>query len=156
MNRNPYLYNSIAEKLLESYKEKLFENEKADPIVHKMCDQILNIFKVINFDLAKNSDCKAIILATASGFTGRMMSHFRSEKPLFVATNSQKACNQLTLAWGVQSFYDEEKDLSVLLDKMVAYRKQTGDLADGDKVIVVFGSAKDNKEKMQMVGVKTV
>lgn len=108
------------------------------------------------FDLAKNSDCKAIILATASGFTGRMMSHFRSEKPLFVATNSQKAYNQLTLAWGVQSFYGDEKDLSILLDKMVAYRKQTGDLADGDKVIVVFGSAKDNKEKMQMVGVKTV
>ncbi len=108
------------------------------------------------FDLAKNSDCRAIILATASGFTGRMMSHFRSEKPLFVATNSQKACNQLTLAWGVQPFYGDEKDLSVLLDKMVAYRKQTGQLADGDKVIVVFGSAKDNKEKMQMVGVKTI
>ena len=73
-----------------------------------------------------------------------------------MATNSQKACNQLTLAWGVQPFYGDEKDLSVLLDKMVAYRKQTGQLADGDKVIVVFGSAKDNKEKMQMVGVKTI
>ncbi|NTV41516.1 MAG: pyruvate kinase [Candidatus Moranbacteria bacterium] len=108
------------------------------------------------FDLAKNSDCKAIILATASGFTGRMMSHFRCEKPLFVGTNSEKVYNQLTLAWGVQSFFVEETDLSKVLSKMIDYRKSTKQLKDGDKVIVIFGSAKDNSEKMQMVGVKTV
>ncbi len=108
------------------------------------------------FDLAKNSNSKAIVLASVSGFTARMMSHFRSEKPLFVATNSVKTYNQLALVWGAQAFYSDEKDLSVLLDEMVAYRKQAGQLADGDKIIVVFGSAKDNKEKMQMVGVKTV
>lgn len=108
------------------------------------------------FDLAKNSEARAVVLVSASGFTARMMSHFRSEKPLFVGTNSEKVCNQLTLAWGVQPFFVDEADLSKVLSKMIQYRKSTGQLKDGDKVIVIFGSAKDNSEKMQMVGVKTI
>jgi len=108
------------------------------------------------FDLAKNSEARAVVLVSASGFTARMMSHFRCEKPLFVGTNSEKVCNQLTLAWGVQPFFVQENDLSKVLGQMIQYRKSTGQLQDGDKVIVIFGSAKDNSEKMQMVGVKTI
>ena len=118
-------------------------------------DDFKNLVKSA-FSLARNSESKAIVLASVSGFTARMMSHFRSEKPLFVATNNEKTFHQLTLVWGAQPYFTQEKDLSKALDEMIAYRKSTGQLQDGDKVIAIFGSAHDNKEKMQLVGVKTI
>ena len=130
-----------------------------DDVTHLMKLDIDDDFKNLvkgAFDLAKNSASTAIVLASVSGFTARMMSHFRSEKPLFVATNNEKTYHQLALVWGAQPFFTQEKELSKVLEEMIAYRKSTGELKDGDKVIAIFGSANDNKEKMQLVGVKTV
>ncbi len=118
-------------------------------------DDFKNLVKSA-FDLAKNSDSSAIVLTSVSGFTARMMSHFRSAKPLFVATNNLKTYHQLSLVWGAKPYYTQEKELSKVLEEMINYRKTTGALKDGDKVIAIFGSNKDSKEKMQMVGVKTV
>ena len=130
-----------------------------DDVTHLMKLDIDDDFKNLvkgAFDLAKNSASTAIVLASVSGFTARMMSHFRSEKPLFVATNNEKTYHQLALVWGAQPFFTQEKELSKVLEEMIAYRKSTGELKDGDKVIAIFGSANDNKEKMQLVGVKEV
>ena len=118
-------------------------------------DDFKNLVKSA-FSLARDSESKAIVLASVSGFTARMMSHFRSEKPLFVATNNEKTYHQLALVWGAQPYFTQEKELSKVLEEMIAYRKSTGELQDGDKVIAIFGSAHDNKEKMQLVGVKTI
>jgi pyruvate kinase len=118
-------------------------------------DDFKNLVKSA-FDLARNSDSSAIVLTSVSGFTARMMSHFRSTKPLFVATNNEKTYHQLSLVWGAKPYYTQEKELSKVLEEMITYRKTTGALKDGDKVIAIFGSNKDSKEKMQMVGVKTI
>jgi len=56
MSKNPYVHNPIAERLLGDYNQRLFENEKVEPVISKICDQILNIFKILNFDLAKKRD----------------------------------------------------------------------------------------------------
>jgi hypothetical protein len=55
-NRNPYIYNPVAKSILSSYSESLFENEKMEPLLSKICDQVLNIFKILIFDLAKKRD----------------------------------------------------------------------------------------------------
>ena len=56
MNKNPYIYNPVAKSILGFYNENLFENEKVEPVLSKICDQALNIFKILNFDLAKKRD----------------------------------------------------------------------------------------------------
>lgn len=108
------------------------------------------------YELAKGSNSSAIVLASISGFTARLMSHFRSEKPLFVGTNNRKTYNQMALVWGAEPYYTEEKELMNALNEMIKFRKETKQLKDGDTVIVVFGSVPGNGEKMQLVGVKTV
>ncbi len=107
------------------------------------------------FDLAKTSSAKAIVLASSSGFTARLMSHFRSEKPLFVVTNNKKTFNQLALVWGAQGFYTEEKELFSAIEKMIEHRKESSELQTGDTVIMVLGSIPAGP-RMQMVGVKMV
>jgi pyruvate kinase len=108
------------------------------------------------YDLGKNSNSKAIVMASVSGYTARLMSHFRSEKPLFVGTNNEKTYHQLALVWGVQPYFVDEKELSKVISKTIEYRKSTGQLKDGEKVITILGNPSENGEKMRMVGVKTV
>jgi hypothetical protein len=56
MNKNPYIYNPVAKMMLESLSDKLFENEKVDSLLGKACDNALNCFKILTFDLAPKRD----------------------------------------------------------------------------------------------------
>jgi len=56
MNKNPYIYNPVARMMLESLSDQLFENEKVDSLLGKACDNALNCFKILTFDLAPKRD----------------------------------------------------------------------------------------------------
>ena len=56
MNNNSYLHNPIAKQLLEGYYTKLLENEQVDSLLAKVCDNALNAFKILTFDLAPKRD----------------------------------------------------------------------------------------------------
>ncbi len=141
-------------------KEIIENTEKSpfDDVRHLLALDVENDFKKIvksAYELAKDKNIKAIMLASVSGFTARLMSHFRSEKPLFVVTNQKKTYNQLSLVWAAKGYYTKEKELLKAIDEMINYRKSKGELAGGDKVIMVLGSVPGG-EKMQLVGVKTI
>jgi pyruvate kinase len=107
------------------------------------------------YELAKSADTKAIVLASISGFTARLMSHFRSEKPLLVVTNNEKTYNQLALVWGAQGFYTEEKELIKALNEMIDKKKEEGILKEGDTAVMVLGGVPGG-ERMQLVGMKKI
>jgi len=139
----------------------IIENTEASPyddVTHLLALKEDNDFKLLvrsAFDLAKHSDTKAIVLASVSGFTARLMSHFRSEKPLYVVTNNEMTFNQLSLIWGAEGFYTEEKELLKAMDAMIAEKKSSGEVNVGEKVIMVLGSVPGG-EKMQLMGLKTI
>jgi len=56
MNKNPYIYNPIAKSLLEEYHTRILENEQVDSLLVKICDNALNAFKILTFDLAPKRD----------------------------------------------------------------------------------------------------
>ena len=56
MNNNPYIQNQVAKQLLEGYYTKLLENEQVDSLLVKVCDNALNAFKILTFDLAPKRD----------------------------------------------------------------------------------------------------
>ena len=56
MNNNPYIHNQVAKQLLEGYYNKILENEQVDSLLVKVCDNALNAFKVLTFDLAPKRD----------------------------------------------------------------------------------------------------
>ena len=107
-------------------------------------------------DLADNSNAKAILVISQSGFTARKLAHGRSEKPLFVATNSEKTYNQLAMIWGVNSFLFSQKDeLEKLIDLMVDELKAKNELKEGDNVVVILGKIPGG-EKMRLVGIRSI
>jgi pyruvate kinase len=107
------------------------------------------------YELAKSRSAKAIVLASISGFTARLMSHFRAQKPVFVVTNNKKTYNQLSLIWAVEGFYTNQTELMKALDEMIGHRKSISELSEGEKVVMVLGSVPGG-EKMQLVGVKEI
>lgn len=107
------------------------------------------------YELAKNSTASAIILASVSGYTARLVSHFRPEQQMLVATNNILTYRQLSLVWGIKPFMTEEKNLLSAIDFLVQASKRNGLLKDGQNTVIILGSVPGG-ERMQLVGVKTV
>ncbi|MDH4330149.1 MAG: pyruvate kinase [Candidatus Moranbacteria bacterium] len=107
------------------------------------------------YELAKSFDTKAIAMISVSGFTARLISHFRPDQEIFVATNNQKTHHQMSIVWGVDSYYFKEENLEVLIDKLLAETKKDKKLKKGDKVVVILGRVPCG-EKMRLVGIREI
>jgi pyruvate kinase len=108
-------------------------------------------------ELLKDSGAKAIVVASISGFTARMVTRHRPEKKIFVMTNNEKTHNQLSLVWGVNSFVLPDcKDLDELIDKSIETIKKNKLLKKKDKVVIVAGRPHMKKEHMSLVKVEEI
>ena len=107
------------------------------------------------YELAKNSTASAIILASVSGYTARLVSHFRPEQQMLVVTNNILTYRQLSLVWGINPFMTEEKNLLSAIDFLVQASKRDGLLKDGQNTVIILGSVPGG-ERMQLVGVKAI
>lgn len=121
----------------------------------EICDVDYNAIICSAHEMAKKSGASAILAISLSGFTGRMLSHKRSKVKLLVVTNSEKVCNQLSVIWGVESYFFPDKDIEGLIDRMIVDAKEKGSLKAGDKAVVIFGR-KPGGEKMQLVGIMDI
>ena len=63
-----------------------------------------------------------IILVAFSGDTARLVSRYRPELPIMVATNNFRVKNQLILSWGIP-FYYQRKTIEELI-KIIIYLKK--------------------------------
>lgn len=108
-------------------------------------------------ELLKDSESKAIVIASISGFTARMISRHRPEQKVYVMTNQEKTYNQLALVWGVEtSMLPFCKNLEELIDKSIKTLKKDKLIIKGDKVVIVTGRPHVEKEHMSLVKVEIV
>src|SRR5690606_19945488 len=86
--------------------------------------------------IAEDVRAKAIIGMTQSGYTGFMLSSFRSYAHLFVFTKTEALINQLSLSWGVQAFfYDKEESVDDIIADQLSFLREKGWLNSGDVVV---------------------
>ena len=85
-------------------------------------------------NLAKDIHADAILGNTQSGYTGFMLSSYRPKAPLFVFTKNPHLINQLSLSWGVRSFYynDEQVELDTIFTDHIDILKKHGYIKKGD------------------------
>jgi pyruvate kinase len=108
------------------------------------------------YELGMSFSAKAMLLLSMSGFTARLMSHFRPQAHLFVATNDRRAWNQMALVWGVDAYlFEGNNDLDSFMDLLAKRVREDGKLSRGDKVVACLGRHQDS-ETLQLVGVKEV
>ena len=108
------------------------------------------------FELSRSFEVSAIVLLSVSGYTAKLMSHFRPGIDILVATPSQKTYNQCALLWGVKPYlFDEKAPLDGLVDRLIADAKADGTLVPGKRVAVFLGRTPD-RDFMKLVGVREI
>ncbi len=117
-------------------------------------DAISHATSTIAWDLG----AAAIITATKSGSTARMVSMYRPQAPIIAVTPERSALRKLKLVWGVNPvLIDETKGTDDLVAEAVAKALAAGQIKSGDLVVITAGvpvgvPGSTNLIKVQVVG----
>ena len=107
--------------------------------------------------LAKNIKAKAILAATLSGFTARMIARHRFEEKLIVMTNHPEVYRQMSLIWGVRSYIMPEcETLDELINRAVNFVQDKKIVNSGDKIVIVTGQPVSVQENMNLIKVQKI
>ena len=109
--------------------------------------------------LARDTQAKAIIGVTRSGYTAIRLSHHRPEADLYIFTPNRQLMCTLALYWGVKAIYYDREDLSsddliedikqVLIEKGALH---TGDIFVNTLSMPISKHRKTNAVKLSVVG----
>jgi pyruvate kinase len=108
-------------------------------------------------ELSKDSGSGAIIVASLSGFTARMIARHRPQQRIYVMTNSKVTHQQLSLLWGTESFILPDcKTLDDLIANSIETLKNRKLVKKGKKVVIVTGRPHVKREHMSLVKVEEI
>lgn len=108
------------------------------------------------YELAVSFEAQAILLISMSGFTARLLSHFRPERRVLVATNNRTTYDQLALVWGIDPYlFDDGGKPDTFIDRLVEAAKRDGKLQPGDQTVVFSGRTPD-AGTLQLVGIREI
>lgn len=107
--------------------------------------------------LAQDTDARALIGMTQSGYTAFMLSSYRPKAPLYIFSKEKTLISQLSLSWGVRAFYyAEEESLDDIIFDQIGILKERGFLAPGDIVVNTGSTPVDLHLPTNMVKVSKV
>lgn len=116
-----------------------------DTISHSACNTALQL------------NAKAIIVATESGKTARMVSKFRPNTPILTFISNKKAYNQLSLVWGVYAINTPcAKDIKALLAMAQQKVSALSNVKKGDIFVVTAGLPLGEKGSTNLIQVEKV
>lgn len=99
-----------------------------DAITHTACQTAMDL------------NASAILTATKSGHTARMVSRYRPECPVVALCSDEKVRRQLSLSWGVTAHMGDEVESTDKLFAMCAYvALKENDIKVGDTVVITAG-----------------
>lgn len=108
------------------------------------------------YQLAKSYRTEAIVLFSATGRTARLLSHFRPESKILVATNNRATWQELSLVWGVTPYlFEGAEKINTLTARLMQAAKQDGVLSRGNQVVVFHGRTKE-QDGLKLVGIEEV
>lgn len=107
---------------------------------------------------AMDLNAKAILVATSSGITARMIARFKPACPIAALTMTERVRRQLAIAWGVHPYlYGTVDSTDRLFSLAVECARKEGVVQPGDTVVITAGlpigqSGSTNLIKAQVVG----
>ncbi len=108
------------------------------------------------YHLAESYQAEAILAFSVTGHTAHLLSHFRPERKLLVATNSRQTWNALALVWGIRPyFFENETNIENFSPRTIEQAKKDGVLKSGDQVVIFHGRTPEH-DAMQLVGIREV
>ena len=121
-------------------------NNINDAITHTCCMTAMDL------------SAEAILAASKSGYTAKVISRFRPQCPIIALTLSERVRRQLAISWGVHPYLSGNVDSTDRLFSMaVDVARKEGVVKEGDTVVITAGvpigqSGTTNLIKAQVVG----
>jgi pyruvate kinase len=108
-------------------------------------------------EIARSVGAKAIVTATMSGLTARMVARYRPGVPVLAVTPSERTCAQLAIVWGVQPvlvprFQTTDEMVRVMADAVM----ETGLAQLGDLIVLTGGVPFGRKQRTNLLKVHVV
>jgi len=102
--------------------------------------------------MADQSDAKAIILFTHSGYTAFKISGYRPKAKIFAFTNNRNLIARMSLLWGVKSFYCEAyNSIDCAVQYTIDELMKAGEIKQNDIVIHVASTPLQLKGRTNMM-----
>lgn len=107
--------------------------------------------------LARQIKAKAILVASISGRTARVISRYRTELPIYAVTNDERVRSQLALSWGVTPFLIPTcATVEELTERAIAELKNHHHVKEGQRIIVVAGEPVGTAGGVNMVEIREI
>ena len=120
---------------VEASEHNISQNKVIRPLI-KNSRLLSNAICSHACDIAENTNAKAIITVTYSGFNTIKTSSFRPQAFIYAFTNNHTILNTLSLVWGVQGFYyDRGTTTDQTIRETKEILKQEKYLKKGDLVV---------------------
>ncbi len=111
----------------------------------------------VSVELAAELAASAIICATTSGHTARMVARYRPATRIVAATHDATVWRQLAFTWGVTQLLGAQIDSTdELIEARIALAQQAGVVTTGDLVVIVAGVPVSQPGTTNMVKVHRV
>ncbi len=105
--------------------------------------------------LSKTVDAKIVLVASLSGYAGRIVARYRPELPILVATDNDRVQRQLTLSWGVVPFVLPPcRTVEELVDRSIGYIKKNKFVSSGDKIVIIAGEPVGRSGNVNLIEIK--
>ena len=138
--------------------------DNTDKIYHKYYDYDPNSATRLNdslisaaCQLAQESDAKAIVGMTESGFTALAIACHRPKANIYVFTNNKSLVTRLNLLFGVTAFYyDKSSNTDETIDDVKDFLKNKGLVKKGDVVVNTASMPVWKQNKTNMVKISSV
>jgi pyruvate kinase len=122
-----------AEKAL-NYEEKLKKRRR------NHIPNVPNAISLATCNTAMDLKASAIITATQSGHTAKIVSNYRPECPIIAVTPYWKVARKLALNWGVFPIVSEKMESTdEVIEKSVNIAQNAGYVKNGDLVVIAAG-----------------
>ena len=119
--------------------------------------KIDDIISQMSRALAEEVGAKLILAASISGETARLISRYRPELLIVVATATDRVKHQMNLSWGVVPFILEPcRTIEELVERSLAELKKHQMVKIGDKIIIVAGEPVGHAGHVNLLEVREV
>lgn len=126
-------------KIIIEAERSMFDDTPVKDVEHdnQPVDDVISEMAKI---LADKTNAKLILSASLGGNTARLISRYRPELPVLIATKTKRTWRQLVLSWGVKPFMVLPcNSIEELVEKSMDHMKQHHILHSKDVFVIVAG-----------------
>lgn len=107
--------------------------------------------------MASQTNARAIVTFTYSGYTAFSISSQRPQADIFVFTRNKTLLRKMSLVWGVRAFYYDEHDtMDEAIRHSIEFLKKTGNISENDVVVHVGSTPFEEKGPTNMVKISYI